>query len=242
MKERLEITHAKLTHSRRTACEEIMYDFVSDLTKLSPYYSFGYFCPKCNEEYLEDLRNKRYVFGVKESNLQLNHSAEMKYLPSKDSWKCLLCGETGKIPVPVPKMLSESFLPAYDLLMEEHRVERLEKYNDINDQKRKYHNECEKEIAQKDENQTRDINKLKLKIRESQAAVGGSVALINSYLSQLSRFELIHRDRIGDIQNFTKDVTAEIDRSTRVPSSLLAFISASSSLVRFKVGLSIGTE
>ncbi|MCK7469222.1 MAG: hypothetical protein MZU91_14600, partial [Desulfosudis oleivorans] len=108
-------------------------------TNLIERASFNFYCPSCNKDPSRQALSRDLCSQWQQQRVNFPSTTMMEMIDlDRDLWKCPLCETVTDTPFPKHKMEDELFTPVYDKLYEEHFVDRLKIYNNINDQKRTY--------------------------------------------------------------------------------------------------------
>ena len=215
----LRAAHANLVHRaqviaahRHSAIDRDLRGFVAEYSDLSHFSAFEFFCRRCNAEHLTSLARRRFLHGEESGHAapDLNRSAVMRYLPSRRTWKCILCRFEDAQPLALPRMLTEAFLPSFQRLLEEHHVERLTIYNDIANQKRSYANDGDRELAALRESHGQESRALRSRLGEIKATQEAARIRVASFGSLLAQQQLLETQRLREIEAATQEVEKRI--------------------------------
>jgi hypothetical protein len=188
-------------------------------TSLIERASFNFYCPSCNKDLIDKLFHGTYAHNGKNDNRVNFPSTTMMEMIDldRDLWKCPLCETVTDTPFPKHKMEDELFTPVYDKLYEEHFVDRLKIYNNINDQKRTYSEKAETNFHEVFRETRTKVDNIKSKIRSVGAEIESDFMAIGYLNSVITKYKLIEaqksREITADTESHKREIAAESRKS-----------------------------
>ncbi len=183
--------------------------------------SYNYYCPSCNAKLIDHILNAEYKHsGEKDNRVVFPMNTRMELVDLElFLWKCPLCTTETREPYPRHKMEDELFTPVYDKLYEEHFKDRLNIYNQINDQKREYAEKAEVQFHQVLRESRTKRDELKSKIRTIQSDMSSDEVAIQSLNDLLVKYKRIavekSREIQADLANSKREIEIENERSKK---------------------------
>lgn len=160
------------------------------------------YCPHCNKERIEHIENGKYYHNKDIGENQKDFKSGTKLLlidPDNLEYLCQVCEQKTMEPLRRHKMDDELFTPMYDALSEEHFKERLDIYNSINDQKRKYLEKASSQFHEVMRESRTKEDLIKSKIRSIGAEIMAEQSAIEELNQLLMKYDRIEVDRANEI-------------------------------------------
>ncbi len=175
------------------------------LGQTSHFSSFNFYCPDCNRDIMAELLNKDYSVQEipSDQGVNLSRNTRCYFNPEKSLWNCPICGKEHREPIPVHKSLDEIFLPAYDKLMEEHKVERDKKTSATRTLELEYRKELKTKVGDVSYQSLNDVLTLEDEMDQMKAEVGGHREAID-YMNRIA----------GEFRNISSALLDKIQRET----------------------------
>ena len=170
-------------------------------TSLS-YTAFNFYCPRCNADKLEELRNRDYRVQDDEMNEPVNFSVNTRcQLDAKTKlWRCVGCEHETSNPVPVHKMQDGILMPAFDRLMDEHRVERVKAHQDVRSREIEIRNAMEGETERVEFANDDKVDALLEEMQRLSVDISGERQAIDMMAEILAAYDVKQNAVMGNIR------------------------------------------
>ena len=192
-----------------------------DLGNQLSYSAFNFYCPTCNANEREDLVERNYSIHEEDTLEPVYFSPNTRCVYQPDAgnerWSCTVCGDTTSHPIPIHKTLDEILLPAYDQLMSEHKVERLNLHRNTRDKEQDLYHGMQSEVGRIQYNEMSELLALVEQMEQFKADISGEEEAIASMEDLLATYAVEQDDVMRTIAAFSKDVQKDItERTSRV--------------------------
>jgi hypothetical protein len=209
----LEHDTSKLSMLRRHSLKNIIGTLSPRLSDIAHYGAYNFYCPHCHEQEITILLNQDFN-AFKNNNTEpvtWNENARV-YLTNwkTEVWKCGLCEKETKQPVPVHKMYSQVFLPAYNYLLLENEKERIRIYSKLNEKKIEYQQQAEKEQEEIERSNRSEMDVEIFKMRGLRAQVESVGETIQAMETLMQRINVLSQQRMATIKSFAREVQNQI--------------------------------
>jgi len=192
-----------------------------ELGQISQYTSFNFYCPDCNKEIQNDLLSRDYSIHADSTpnEIYFSKNTRCKFNPVKNTWKCPLCNNSFKQPIPIHKVMDEIFLPLYDNLMEENKVEREKHHSEMRKKEIEMSYKMKEELEKIYFEHISGIFELQSNMDTMQAEVEGESEAIY-YMEDIARKQKdIHSNVINNIlvenREMNRQVKEQAERVTK---------------------------
>ncbi len=181
------------------------------------YSAFSFYCPTCNEEIQREILQHDYSVHALtlSSPLSLPRSTRCVYNPEDGSWRCTSCESKTRNPIPISKMLDEILLPAYDRLMEEHKIERLKAHREVRGKEMSSRNEMESELEKAFYDYVSEMHSLSDEMDRMKAEIAGEKDAIHSMKRVMRQYDLEQSALMKGILEFSDMKAAEVHERTK---------------------------
>lgn len=193
------------------------------LGQTSHYSSFNFYCPDCNKEAMDRLLKKNYSVMVAEidERTTLSRNTRCYYLLDENLWGCPVCKAKIVKPIPIHKTLDEVIMPAYDKLMEEHKVERDKRYSETRSKELEYRKEYKTRVDELNYSNLNHIMSLEDEMDRMRAEIEGQREAI-VYINKVAKdYNEISSDLLARIEDETAAINEVIARRADEVSSAL---------------------
>ena len=210
--------HLSLLHTVRfESLKDKLATLCHGLSNSINYSAFYFYCPTCNEEIEQELLQRDYsVHSLTLSGpLSLPRSTRCVYNPEDGSWRCTSCESKTRHPIPVSKMLDEILLPAYDRLMEEHKIERLKAHREVRGREMSSRNEMESELEKAFYDYLSEMHSLSDEMDRMKAEIAGESEAIHSMKRVMREYDMEQSELMKGILDFSAQKAAEIQERTK---------------------------
>ncbi len=212
--------HWTISHSIKEVEAKNLFRYMNYIS----FYSFNFYCPKCNEELLNKFysRKKRFTGKTEETPFSFPPTTKMILIDSERGvWQCPLCNLKTEQPITIHRMDDELFSKVYDKLYEENKNERLKIYFDILNQKRNYIEKAENQFHTViRENRTKK-DQIKSKIRSVSADIRADSESIQSLYMLMAKYDRISKERIQEFEQEISDIKRTIIEETQKELAML---------------------
>lgn len=180
----------------------------------SHYSSFNFYCPLCHEEVARSMLQRDYsLFAQEETKpVYFSRNSRCVYEPETREWRCRTCGAT--VPanrlIAIHKILDDVLYPAYDRLMEENRVKRLEMDGKTRDHAMAYENQRSQERDAIAMGYTRDRGTIQSNIGMMQAEIVGQRQAIEAIVAIMGAYRMEQTTAMRDIGERCQTIQREI--------------------------------
>jgi hypothetical protein len=176
------------------------------------YSGFNFYCPDCNTEISEKLLQRDYsVHNNRDLSIpRFSKNTRCHYVLDINAWQCPMCEKITLAPIPVHKAFDEIFLPVYDNLMEENKVEREKDYFEVRKKEIHYKNEKRKELEKMYFDNVTGILELKDYMEKMKDEMDGESEAIHFINESLIRYKNLQSDIITDIEQANEELKFQI--------------------------------
>ncbi len=209
------INNALFVTRKTSLCDQIAPECF-DLGTFLNYSAFNFYCPECNKSHQQEILTRDYSVHSNQINEPVYFSKNTRCVYDLDNevWRCLTCENETKHPIPIHKMLDGVLLPAYDHLMEEHKVERLKAHKEVRDREIERSANMETELQQIQYNNIAQINVLTEEMERFKSDIAGEQLAINSMQEILDAYQVKQTNVMKEIESFSEHVYDEIQKRT----------------------------
>ena len=183
---------------------------LSDVMHYSAYY---FYCPHCHKDELEQIAKQDFN-ALKERNIgpvSWNENARV-YLISwiDERWKCPLCERETNRPIPIHKLYSHVYLPAYNYLLLENENERVKIYTSLNEKKIEIQQSAEREKEEIERDSRREIDGEIFKLRGLKAQLESTSETIKAMKILIEQITEGSIQRLNAIDDYSKEIQQQI--------------------------------
>lgn len=209
-----EIKHAisVLGAARHASCR-LLSESTAGVVLATQPNSLSYLCPTCNQGFLAKIEQATFQFGERTTVPALQSTATLTRGELEEPWTCRLCGCETRQPLIVPRLLVECLLPAFSLLLEEHHQARQQIYADIDNQKRHYLNEAEKELFARRDSNRRDSSAIMIRMQETQNTAEAIEAKLAAFAGLVANWRILEEQRLAHLTRRTENIAGAIAES-----------------------------
>jgi len=189
---------------------------IYDTSNSIQYSAFNFYCPICNSQIANDLKSRNYSIknDSKYEPAVFSENSRCYYDPDSKYWICPTCGNKTKEPIPIHKVVDELFMPVYDKLLEENKLERIKAHNEAKNKEIQLDNEREKETDNYYYSQVSEVLRLIDEMERIKAEIMGENEAIKSIKEVLNSYEIKQSNVMNIIEEDAERVTAEIINMT----------------------------
>ena len=190
-----------------------------DLGTLLNYSAFNFYCPECNSRQQRELLTRDYSVHNEQSTepMYFSRNSRCVYHPDTEVWRCLTCESETKNPIPLHKMFDEVLMPAYERLMDEHKVERLNAHRDVSTREIENRNAMESDLERTQfdylaqiDSLTEEMERLKSDISGERMAIGSMEDILTTYNVEQTRVMENIRAFSGRIEEEVQERTSQV--------------------------------
>ena len=187
-----------------------------DLGTFVNYSAFNFYCPMCNEVKQRELLDRDYSIQANQEYEPVSFSANSRCLfdPDEDTWRCVACGNETSRPIPIHKMLDGVLLPAYDHLMNEHKVERLRAHQNVRNKEIENRNSLEAELERTQIEYLGQIDALGEEMQRIQVEALSERMAVDAMRVILEAYEIQQNNTMSSIRESSALTQAEIEERT----------------------------
>ncbi len=204
---------AKISLLRNHSVKNIVATIEPRLSDIMHFGAYNFYCPYCHEKDIEKLLKQDFN-ALKEGStdpISWNEHARVFLKDWKDDvWKCNLCERETRHPIPVHKLLSSVFMPAYNYLLQENEKERIRVYSKLNVKKIDYRQAYEKERDEIERDNRREIDSQVLSIQTMRAQVESIGDVIESMESLMIKINAVAENRLDSVKEYAHSVEEKI--------------------------------
>ena len=162
------------------------------LGEMFHFSAFNFYCPSCNSEVVKDLLSRDYSVQADEDHDPIRYSTNTRcfYDPQSGVWRCRSCESRTTHPIPLHKVLDEVLLPAFDLLMDENKNQRIAVYSDARTREMGSENEMQREVEGLFQRNRGSLERLQYELRMCDAEISGEEAAIESFDAVMQAYDL----------------------------------------------------
>lgn len=200
--------HWIINHSIKEVKAKNLFKFMNYVS----FYSFNFYCPKCNEDLLQKFYDRKKEFKGKTEEAPVNFPPNTKMFlvdTVEGIWECPLCHNITDKPITIHRLDDELFRKVYDKLYEENKENRLKIYYDIMNQKRSYIEKAETQFHSVIRENRAKKEQIKSKIRSVSAEVKADSEAVASLYTLMAKYERLTQERLSQFES----EIAEIKRS-----------------------------
>ena len=204
---------AKISLLRNHSVKNVVATIEPRLSDIMHFGAYNFYCPYCHEKDIEKLLGQDFN-ALKEGTtdpITWNEHARV-YLKDwkEDVWKCNLCERETRHPIPVHKLFSSVFMPAYNYLLQENEKERIRVYSKLNVKKIDYRQAYEKERDEIERDNRREIDSQVLSIQTMRAQVESIGDVIESMESLMIKINAVAENRLNSVKDYAHSVEKDI--------------------------------
>ncbi len=203
-----------ITKLRYESLGERMSPHVLQLGYLSNYSSFNFYCPHCIRDLALSMLARDYSLLAEQETqpVMFSRNSRCVYDPETQAWRCRACDASvpGRELVPVHKVLDDVLYPAYDRLMEENKIKRLEMDNKTRDDVITYENKRSQEIDAIQMTYERDRGSAQSGIDMAKAELDGQRQAITAIRGIMDAYQIHQTSVIKSIDDRCRQIQGEI--------------------------------
>ena len=204
---------AKISLLRNHSVKNVVATIEPRLSDIMHYGAYNFYCPYCHEKDIEKLLHQDFN-ALKEGTtdpVTWNEHARV-YLKDwrDDVWKCNLCERETRHPIPVHKLQSSVFMPAYNYLLQENEKERIRIYSSLNVKKIDYRQAYEKERDEIERENRREIDGQILQIKTLRAQVESIGDMVESMEKLMIKINAVAENRLSSVKEYAHSVEHDI--------------------------------
>ncbi|MBN4064878.1 hypothetical protein JYU04_03990, partial [Dehalococcoides mccartyi] len=205
--------------SARTRVASLQQEVAPQLSKMVnsiAYSAFNFYCPRCNSDVINDLQSRDYSVsdGADHQPITFSKNTRCALDPSSELWKCRACESETSEPIPIHKAVDEVLHPAFDYLMNEHKLERSKAHRDVQAKESEAEYDLRSEIDRIQMEQLGNIDRLSDDHSNLAAEIRGEKLAIDSLAEILDVQDREANKAIASIQANSAEYEERISRRT----------------------------
>lgn len=191
--------------------EDISTEFLK-LGRMTNYSCFNFYCPECNEDVFQDIAKRNYSVQSKSQNKEIYLSGNTKCTVNLQTskWRCPACEKEFSNVIPIHKTLNEVFLPVFDKLMEENKVQREQTNSEVRKKEIEFRNEMKKEIDKMYYDNISGILALRDDMDRMKAEIDGELEAINLMETLGQKHIEKQSEIIGEINRINSSIKEKV--------------------------------
>lgn len=208
----------KLSQIRKESFSNFFDKRTEHLRSVMHMRAHSFYCPECNKEIIEDIKNRSYNMLENKSHapVSFNNNSKMKVVDWENGlWQCPLCSVETKHPIPVHKFYDECFLPAFNLLMLENEKDRLKIYTQLRDKMVDSYQNYEKEKSHIVREHRGNIAEQRYRLRSLRTEVEKKGKMIQSIQIMLEKFEQKKIEELEMVEKRREEIQNQLIKEAR---------------------------